>query len=42
MPIDLGVNNLAICVLFNNESFIIDGKYLKSINHFYNKQKAYL
>ena len=42
MAIDLGVNNLATCVLSNNESFIIDGKYLKSINHFYNKQKAYL
>ena len=38
MAIDLGVNNLATCVLSNNESFIIDGKYLKSINHFYNKQ----
>ena len=42
MAIDLGVNNLATCVLSNNESFIIDGKYLKSINHFYNKQKASL
>ena len=42
MAIDLGVNNLATCVLSNNESFIIDGKYLKSINYFYNKQKASL
>ena len=42
MAIDLGVNNLATCVLSNNESFVIDGKYLKSINYFYNKQKAYL
>ena len=38
MAIDLGVNNLATCVLSNNESFIIDGKFLKSINYFYNKQ----
>lgn len=42
MAIDLGVNNLATCVLSNNESFIIDGRYLKSINHFYNKHKAHL
>lgn len=42
MAIDLGINNLATCVVSNNYSFIIDGKYLKSINHFYNKQKAYL
>lgn len=42
MAIDLGVNNLATCVLSNNESFIIDGKYIKSINHFYNKHKANL
>ena len=42
MAIDLGINNLATCVVSNNDSFIIDGKYLKSINHFYNKQKAYL
>ena len=42
MAIDLGVNNLATCVLSNNESFIIDGKYLKSINYFFNKQKASL
>lgn len=42
MAIDLGVNNLATCVLSNNESFIIDGKYIKSINYFYNKQKAHL
>ena len=40
--IDLGINNLLTCVVSNNESFIIDGKYLKSINHFYNKKIAYL
>ncbi len=42
MAIDLGINNLLTCVVSNNKSFIIDGKYLKSINHFYNKQIAYL
>ena len=42
MAIDLGINNLLTCVVSNNESFIIDGKYLKSINHFYNKKIAYL
>ncbi len=41
MAIDLGVSNLASCVTTDNESFIIDGKNLKSINQFYNKQKAY-
>ena len=41
MAIDLGISNLASCIVTNNESFIIDGKKLKSINQFYNKQKAY-
>ena len=41
LSIDLGISNLATCVTTDNESFIIDGKYLKSINQFYNKQKAY-
>jgi IS605 OrfB family transposase len=40
MAIDLGISNLATCVTTDNESFIIDGKHLKSINQFYNKQKA--
>ena len=42
MAIDLGVSNLASCITTDNTSFIIDGKRLKSINQFYNKQKAYL
>lgn len=42
MAIDIGINNLATCVISNNKSFIIDGRYLKSINQFYNKRKAYL
>ena len=42
LSIDLGISNLAACVTTNNESFIIDGKYLKSLNRLYNKKKAYL
>ena len=41
MAIDLGISNLASCITTDNESFFIDGKYLKSINQFYNKEKAY-
>ena len=39
LSIDLGVNNLATC--FNNiglPSFIINGKPIKSINHYFNKK----
>ena len=42
LSIDLGVSNLASCVVTDNISFIIDGKYLKSLNRLYNKKKAYL
>lgn len=43
LGIDLGVNNLATCVTTNEgESFIIDGKKLKSINQWYNKELARL
>ena len=41
MAIDLGLSNLACAVTTDNEAFIIDGKKLKSINQFYNKQRAY-
>lgn len=41
LAIDIGINNLASCVCTNNESFIIDGKRLKSINQYFNKQRAY-
>ena len=37
LGIDLGVNNLASCVTNEGESFIIDGKKLKSINQWYNR-----
>lgn len=42
--IDLGVNNLA-AVTSNVDGFrpfLISGKHIKSINHYYNKQKAFL
>ena len=42
LSIDLGISNLASCVDTNNNAFIIDGKYLKSLNRFYNKKKALL
>jgi putative transposase len=41
MGIDLGLNNLATCVS-QKSSFIINGKPLKSINHYYNKRKKTL
>lgn len=40
LSIDLGLENLATCVSNNGTSFIIDGRKLKSINHYYNKLKA--
>ena len=42
LAIDLGVNNLCTCVTNTGKSFIIDGKKLKSINQFFNKQNANL
>ena len=42
MAIDVGINNLLSMVITNNHSYIIDGKRLKSINQFYNKEKAKL
>ncbi len=42
LAIDLGVSNLATCVTNTGESFIIDGRKLKSINQWYNKQNAKL
>lgn len=40
--IDIGVNNLATVTFNNNKPFIINGKPLKSINHYYNKNLAKL
>lgn len=42
LAIDLGIDNLCSCVTSTGESFIIDGRRLKSINQWYNKRNAYL
>lgn len=42
LAIDFGVNNLATCVSSAGASFIVDGKPLKALNQWYNKQNAYL
>ena len=42
LGIDLGINNLATCVTTTGKSFIIDGKKLKAINQWYNKENARL
>ena len=45
MSIDLGVDNLAACTIFSNgdaQQFLIDGRRLKNINHYYNKKMAML
>ena len=42
LSIDMGLDNFATCFDSNDgSSFIIDGRYIKSINRHYNKQKAY-
>ena len=42
LSIDMGLDNFATCFNSNDgSSFIIDGRYIKSINRHYNKQKAY-
>ena len=42
LGIDLGVNNLAACVSTTGTSFILDGRGLKSVNQWYNKEMARL
>lgn len=42
LAIDLGVSNLCTCVTNTGKSFIIDGRKIKSINQFFNKQNARL
>ncbi len=42
IAIDLGVDNLCACIDTDGHQFLIDGKRLKSINQWYNKQNAYL
>ena len=41
LAIDLGINNLCTCITSTGKSFIIDGRRLKSINQWYNKQNSY-
>jgi len=40
--IDFGLDNLATCVDTNGASFIVDGRKLKSINQWFNKENARL
>ena len=42
LAIDLGINNLATAVSSMGKSFIIDGRRLKSINQWFNKENARL
>lgn len=45
MSIDLGIDNLCACTIFSNggvQQFLIDGRRLKNINHYYNKKVAML
>ena len=43
LSVDVGLSNLATCYdVSNNRAFIMDGKKLKSINYFWNKQNARL
>jgi len=42
IAIDLGLDNLATCVDTNGASFIVDGRKIKSINQWYNKENARL
>lgn len=41
LAIDVGLDNLASCVATTGTSFIVDGRKLKSINQWYNKQLAH-
>lgn len=42
LAIDLGLNNLCTCVTNKGKSFIIDGKRLKSVNQWFNKNNSRL
>lgn len=41
LAIDIGLENLATCITNTGTTFIMDGRKLKSINQYWNKQKAY-
>ena len=42
LAIDLGINNLMTCVSSEGKSFILDGRRLKSINQWFNKENSRL
>ncbi len=42
LSIDMGLDNLSTCYSDSGAAFIIDGRYLKSVNRYYNKRVAYL
>lgn len=42
LALDLGMNNLVTAVSSNGRSFIIDGRKLKSVNQWFNKENARL
>ena len=42
LAIDFGIDNLATCATSTGNAFIIDGRRLKSINQWYNKENARL
>ena len=42
LALDLGINNLVTAVSNNGETFIIDGRRLKAINQWFNKENARL
>jgi IS605 OrfB family transposase len=42
LAIDFGINNFCTCVTNDGNSFIVDGKKLKSINQWYNKELSRL
>jgi len=42
LAIDFGINNFATCATSDGHAFIIDGKKIKSINQWYNKERARL
>ena len=42
LAIDFGVNNLMTCAASEGDAFIIDGRRLKAINQWYNKENARL
>ena len=42
LALDLGINNFVTAVSSNGKSFIVDGRRLKSINQWFNKENAHL